>query len=154
MIRQLESHTGCKYVDVVTHFEQNNLNKSFITPSGIVTIDGNNTKNDTTTADIALWVVNGASSDKGASSSSELRSLIQGGALNPKELLLIVVINQMDAVGWDEGIFRELAENFQLDIKTKIPVVPLSAQRGDNILEPPRDMSWAKKSKTLLQVIG
>ena len=65
---------------------------------------------------------------------------------------LVLVVNKMDLVGFDqarfaaiEAEFRELASGFQEAV-----AIPLSAFRGDNLVNPSSNMSW-HQGPTLLQ---
>jgi translation elongation factor EF-1alpha len=110
----------------------------------------------TSAPDIALWVVDVSSPDRGAASSADLASLISSGALKPKEKLLIL-LNKMDLVDWSEQAFVEAAAWFK-DIKpdsTVTDIIPASALTGDNFLEPPK-VPWVgvKSVKTMAQALG
>lgn len=61
---------------------------------------------------------------------------------------LIVAINKMDLVDYDEGRFKELKKEVSDLLKIvgykpdEIPFVPLSAFKGDNITEKSENMGW------------
>jgi sulfate adenylyltransferase subunit 1 len=59
---------------------------------------------------------------------------------------LIVCVNKMDIVGYTEKVYEEIKENFsafasKLDVKD-IRYVPISALKGDNVVEYSENMSW------------
>jgi bifunctional enzyme CysN/CysC len=59
---------------------------------------------------------------------------------------LVVCINKMDLVDWDEAVFERIAEEFDdvlapLDIKD-VTFVPISALLGDNVVERSARMAW------------
>ncbi|HJX70986.1 MAG TPA: GTP-binding protein, partial [Bacteroidales bacterium] len=59
---------------------------------------------------------------------------------------LIVCVNKMDLVDYSEAVFEEIRLNFEnvagkLDIKD-IRFVPISALKGDNVVERSRNMDW------------
>ena len=62
---------------------------------------------------------------------------------------LVVAINKMDAVGYDEGLFerasrglRAVLEQAGYEGAEEIPFIPVSALRGDNVVEHSPDMAW------------
>ena len=59
---------------------------------------------------------------------------------------IVVAINKMDLVGYVEGVFRRIAEDYttfarQLGIE-QITFIPMSAFKGDNITAPSEHMPW------------
>lgn len=83
---------------------------------------------------------------------------------------LIVAINKMDSVKWDESRFQEIVKETSNFIKKvgynpkTVPFVPISGWNGDNMIEPTTNASWYKgweketksgvvKGKTLLEAI-
>ncbi len=59
---------------------------------------------------------------------------------------LVIAINKMDLVGWDESRFLEIREEFEsflplLDIKD-VKFVPISALNGDNVVDPSPHTPW------------
>ncbi len=59
---------------------------------------------------------------------------------------LVVCVNKMDLVGWDECVFEQIATDFRrfaarLDV-TDIAFIPVSALHGDNVVEPSANMRW------------
>src|SRR4026209_534589 len=59
---------------------------------------------------------------------------------------LVVAINKMDLVGFDEGVFRSIADEIagfagRLGV-TDVTAIPVSALRGDNVVERSKEMSW------------
>ena len=59
---------------------------------------------------------------------------------------LVVAVNKMDKVGYDQSRFREVSERLDefmnsLDYKN-VPTTPLSALRGDNVFKKSRKMAW------------
>jgi bifunctional enzyme CysN/CysC len=59
---------------------------------------------------------------------------------------VVVAVNKMDLVGWDEGVFRAIEEACaalanDLGI-THITTIPVSALLGDNVFEPSANMPW------------
>ena len=51
---------------------------------------------------------------------------------------LVLAVNKMDLVGWDEGVFREIAGAFPFDATA----IPLSALHGDNVVERSANAPW------------
>ncbi|EAZ8597569.1 elongation factor 1-alpha, partial [Salmonella enterica] len=84
---------------------------------------------------------------------------------------LIVAVNKMDSVKWDESRFQEIVKETSNFIKKvgynpkTVPFVPVSGWNGDNMIEPTTNASWYKgweketkasgvvKGKTLLEAI-
>lgn len=83
---------------------------------------------------------------------------------------LIVAINKMDSVKWDESRYQEIVKETSNFIKKvgynpkNVPFVPISGWNGDNMIEPTTNASWYKgweketkagvvKGKTLLEAI-
>jgi len=59
---------------------------------------------------------------------------------------LVVAVNKMDLVDWDEAVFDRIVAEFaswaaKLDI-TDITFIPLSALHGDNVVDRSRNMPW------------
>lgn len=59
---------------------------------------------------------------------------------------LIVAINKMDLVGYEEAVYTRIRDDF-LAFATPLGVpdivtIPLSALKGDNVVEPSRHMEW------------
>ncbi len=67
---------------------------------------------------------------------------------------IVVAVNKMDLVGYDEQTFYNIAADYQklaqkLDLK-EVTFIPLSAYVGDNVVEPSSKMTWYD-GPTLLQ---
>ena len=61
---------------------------------------------------------------------------------------LIVCVNKMDLVNYDENTYQKIVEKFKifsekLDIKD-VSFIPISALYGDNVVEPSNKMDWYK----------
>jgi bifunctional enzyme CysN/CysC len=59
---------------------------------------------------------------------------------------ILVAINKMDLVGFDEAVFERIAEEFcdfaaRLDVHD-VTTIPISALRGDNVVERSNAMPW------------
>lgn len=59
---------------------------------------------------------------------------------------IVVCINKMDMVGYDRGVFDSICENFNkikdfLQLKD-VHFVPISALKGDNVVNPSENMPW------------
>jgi len=59
---------------------------------------------------------------------------------------VVVAVNKMDLVDYDEKVFKEIIESYtefaeKIGIK-KFTAIPMSALKGDNIIEPSAHMSW------------
>lgn len=71
---------------------------------------------------------------------------------------LIIAVNKMDAVHYDEKRFNEISSEMKAYIKKvgynpeKVNIVPISGWVGDNMLESSSNMTWYK-GPTLLQCI-
>jgi bifunctional enzyme CysN/CysC len=59
---------------------------------------------------------------------------------------VVLAVNKMDLVGWDEGTYDEIAAEFAgLASRLGIPhvgVIPISALDGDNVVTPSTSMPW------------
>lgn len=69
---------------------------------------------------------------------------------------VVVTINKMDLVGYSQDVFNNIAIDYanvarQLNL-TNISYIPISALKGDNIVEKSDQLSWYE-GKTLLQVL-
>jgi len=161
-LQQLERNTDRKYSDIGPFFEVKGIAKSFYAPSGKIVVENS------ATPDIAFWVVDASSSDRGAASRVELGSLVSRGSLKPKGKLLILV-NKMDQVNWSEEVFKETASSFEgIELESaEAYIIPVSALRGGNLLETPSEVPWIKcassynrkgpqvtPDRTLMQAIG
>src|SRR5438477_3074107 len=59
---------------------------------------------------------------------------------------ILVAVNKMDLVGYDEAVFERIAEDFcdfaaRLDVHD-VTTIPISALHGDNVVEHSRAMPW------------
>jgi len=59
---------------------------------------------------------------------------------------LVVCVNKMDLVGWDEAVFDEIVADFTafaapLELK-EITFIPISALSGDNVVDRSENMPW------------
>jgi len=67
---------------------------------------------------------------------------------------VVVCVNKMDLVGWDEGVFNKIVEDFKsfasrLDNIVDVTFIPASALIGDNIVDKSENMPWYKGSTLL-----
>ncbi|SKA25865.1 sulfate adenylyltransferase subunit CysN [Consotaella salsifontis] len=69
---------------------------------------------------------------------------------------VIVAVNKMDLVGWDEGVFQSIVDHYRAILPqlafSNVSFVPLSAKLGDNIAAPSAAMPWYR-GKTLLDLL-
>jgi len=70
---------------------------------------------------------------------------------------IIVCINKMDLRDWDQKAFEMIKNTFQHFASQAFPgkdirFIPISALKGDNVVEPSNKMGWYK-GKTLLQIL-
>lgn len=69
---------------------------------------------------------------------------------------IIVCINKMDLVNWSEDVFEQIKSNYtsfaaKLDVRD-IHFIPISALKGDNVVDPSQNMLWYNGS-TLLYLL-
>ena len=66
---------------------------------------------------------------------------------------LVVAVNKMDLVNFDEGAFEDIRKQFTqfaTRLETRhIHFVPISALRGDNVVKPSADMDWFRGAPLL-----
>jgi len=59
---------------------------------------------------------------------------------------VVLAVNKMDLVGYDEGVFAEVANVFSAYATAlgvpDVTAIPISALRGDNVVEPSAEMDW------------
>ncbi|MBT8237587.1 MAG: GTP-binding protein [Croceitalea sp.] len=69
---------------------------------------------------------------------------------------VIVAINKMDLVGYDQSVFEDIKQNFEKLNKNStyseqnVSYIPVSALKGDNIVEKSNEMAWYQ-GETILQ---
>ena len=102
------------------------------------------------TADLALILVDAR---KDVLTQSFRHAAIAGLLGIPHVLL---AVNKMDLVSWDEGVFKGIEEGFRhhatrLGFKV-VNAVPVSAVTGANVLERSGDMPWYR-GRTLLEIL-
>ena len=66
---------------------------------------------------------------------------------------LVVCVNKMDLVDWDEGVFDRIRAEFaafatKLDVPD-VTFIPVSALLGDNVVEPSANMPWYRGTPLL-----
>ena len=66
---------------------------------------------------------------------------------------LVVAVNKMDLVGWDEEVYERIVADFT-EFAAKLPIadltfIPVSALEGDNVVDPSTNMPWFKGSPLL-----
>lgn len=69
---------------------------------------------------------------------------------------IVVCINKMDLVNYDETVYEKIKKQFQsfapkLDVKD-VEFIPISALKGDNVVEKSKNMTWYKGT-TLLYLL-
>jgi bifunctional enzyme CysN/CysC len=92
------------------------------------------------TADLSLVLVDAR---KGVIEQSKRHAYIAALLRIPH---LVVCVNKMDLVDWDEAVFERISEEFDdvlapLDIKD-VTFIPISALLGDNVVERSSRMAW------------
>ena len=92
------------------------------------------------TADLALVLIDAR---KGVLEQSRRHAFIASLLRIPH---LVICINKMDLVDWDEGVYERIADEFsswaaRLDV-TDITFIPISALHGDNVVERSQNMPW------------
>ena len=60
---------------------------------------------------------------------------------------IVVCINKMDLVGWDEAAYERIVEDFKrfasrLDSVVEVTFIPISALKGDNVVDKSTNMPW------------
>jgi sulfate adenylyltransferase subunit 1 len=60
---------------------------------------------------------------------------------------VVVCVNKMDLVDWDEGVFNKIVDDFKsfasrLDNIVEVTFIPASALMGDNIVDKSENMPW------------
>jgi bifunctional enzyme CysN/CysC len=69
---------------------------------------------------------------------------------------LVLAVNKMDLVGYDEAVFRRIVDDYTAFARqiglTDVTPIPLSALKGDNLLQPSERMPWYR-GPTLLDYL-
>jgi bifunctional enzyme CysN/CysC len=99
------------------------------------------------TAEIALVLVDAR---KGVLEQSRRHAIIASLLQIPH---LLVCVNKMDLVDWDESVYERISDEFsswaaKLDV-TDITFIPISALHGDNVVERSENMPWYEGSSLL-----
>lgn len=59
---------------------------------------------------------------------------------------IVVAVNKMDLVGYDEAVFAGIAADYREVVKSlgfaSVQFIPVSARDGENVMRPSRAMSW------------
>ncbi len=102
------------------------------------------------TADVAVVLVDAR---EGLLTQSRRHAAIAGLLRIPR---IVLAVNKMDLVGWDQDAFRRICAEFRawggrLGVE-EIACIPLSALRGDNVVDRSADMDWYR-GPTLLQFL-
>jgi len=102
------------------------------------------------TADLAIVLVDAR---KGVLEQSRRHAFIASLLRVPH---LIVAVNKMDLVGWEEAVFEHIVDEFtafaaKLEV-TDISFIPMSALLGDNVVERSANMPWYGGTPLLYQL--
>ncbi len=92
------------------------------------------------TADLALILIDAR---KGVLEQSRRHAFIASLLRIPH---LVVCVNKMDLVGWDQEVFDRICAEFtgwaaKLDVQD-VTFIPISALHGDNVVERSKNMAW------------
>ena len=109
------------------------------------------------TADVALLLVPAEGFETAIAKGDRATGEIQGQTRQHARLLgllgiekLIVGVNKMDAVNWNEDRFNEIKEEMTKMIQSagfkpkQVPFIPYSGFQGENLIEPTDKMPWYK----------
>jgi bifunctional enzyme CysN/CysC len=102
------------------------------------------------TADVAVVLVDAR---EGLLTQSRRHAAIAGLLRIPR---IVLAVNKMDLVGWDQDVFRRICAEFRawgarLGAE-EIACIPVSALRGDNVVDRSAEMDWYR-GPTLLQFL-
>jgi bifunctional enzyme CysN/CysC len=102
------------------------------------------------TADVAVVLVDAR---EGLLTQSRRHAAIAGLLRIPR---IVLAVNKMDLVGWDQDAFRRICAEFRawasrLDVE-EIACIPLSALKGDNVVDRSSEMDWYR-GPTLLEFL-
>ena len=102
------------------------------------------------TADLALILIDAR---KGVLEQSRRHAFIASLLRIPH---LVVCINKMDLVDWDEEVYERITQEFtlwaaRLDV-TDITFIPISALHGDNVVDRSQNMPWYGGSSLLYEL--
>jgi sulfate adenylyltransferase subunit 1 len=102
------------------------------------------------TADVAVVLVDAR---EGLLTQSRRHAAIAGLLRIPR---IVLAVNKMDLVGWDQDVFRRICAEFRawgarLGVE-EIACIPVSALRGDNVVDRSAEMDWYR-GPTLLQFL-
>jgi bifunctional enzyme CysN/CysC len=102
------------------------------------------------TADVAVVLVDAR---EGLLTQSRRHAAIAGLLRIPR---IVLAVNKMDLVGYDLDVFRRICADFRswaerLDVE-EITCIPISALKGDNVVERSPEMDW-HRGPTLLQFL-
>jgi bifunctional enzyme CysN/CysC len=102
------------------------------------------------TADVAVVLVDAR---EGLLTQSRRHAAIAGLLRIPR---IVLAVNKMDLVGWDQDVFRRICADFRawgsrLGVE-EIACIPVSALKGDNVVERSLEMDWYR-GPTLLQFL-
>ncbi len=95
-------------------------------------------------ADVAIFVVSAKPGEGIQEQTKEHAYLLKVLGVNQ----IVIALNKMDAANWDEKRFNEVKENVinlfkKIGYKTdKIPIIPISAFTGDNVVKKSENMDW------------
>jgi bifunctional enzyme CysN/CysC len=99
------------------------------------------------TADLAIVLIDAR---KGVISQSKRHAFISALLGIPH---LVVAVNKMDLVDWDEAVFDSVVDEFdRFAARLEVPdvtFIPMSALLGDNVVEQSENMSWYQGSPLL-----
>ena len=99
-----------------------------------------NTVTGASTAQVALLLVD---AERGIGEQARRHAFVASLLRVPH---LVVCVNKMDKVGWSEGRFAELREKLARFTSVlsfgEVRFIPISALRGDNVVEESRNMPW------------
>jgi len=105
-------------------------------------------------ADAAIFVVSAKPGEGIQEQTKEHSQLLKILGVNQ----IVIALNKMDAANWDEKRFNEVKDEVidlfkKLGYKTdEIPIVPISAFTGDNVVKKSENMGWYKGS-TLMETL-
>jgi len=151
---------GSNYDQVMTMMKSLDITPTFYTRGGyhVTILDGNAPEADCTIVVLAPDALPQPDQDQ-----------VLGNALQQSKET-IVLVNNMDAFGWSEEEFKKAAktitaylESNGIDVTT-IPIIPVSATRGENLVELSSNSNWyqgwvkelhgeSKSGKTLLEAL-